>query len=554
MDTQTHPDNPDSECCTSVSAVTPRRWDDLIIKTISLVLVGAVVTFAVLSSSVAANAIGSFRTFVTGNFTWYFVTLATVALAFCVYMASGQRGKVVLGGKDAKPEYGRFAWYSMLFACGQGIGLIFWSVAEPILVKDTNPIQGHIGVDKVDGALIWSYFHWAVHAWAIYCVVALCLALSFHNRNKAMTFRDALVGIFPEKLRRPIGVIVEIVAILATVFGLSTSFAFAAMQLSSGLGQTFGLENYDMTRTIIIVGIGVFAAASVYLGIEKGMKRISEVNSILSIALLVGLLLAGPTLYLLSILPQTAGGYLWSMWWMGTWTDASSVVTPLQSWSDSWNGIWTVFIWCWCWAFSPFVGSFIARISRGRSVREFVVGVLGIPSMICVIWIGVVGGSALFYDETKNGIVTKAVEQDTSLGLFVMLGELPYQPVAFALLLAATILVGTYYLTSLDSGVHALSGFVSSASRPSRLFSVALVAGIAIIAFLLLSIGGESVVGTVQTGTIIGALPYTLVVLLMMLNTVRYTNRDLVPQLGGSFPASSLIKSRREVFFLATDI
>lgn len=545
MDNQTHPDNPDSEHPQSASVVTPRRWDDRIVKTVSLVLVGAVVIFAVISSAAAANAIGSFRTFVTGNFTWYFVTLATVALIFCVYMASGKRGEIVLGGKGARPEYGRFAWYSMLFACGQGIGLIFWSVAEPILVKGDNPIQDHIGVDKIDGALIWSYFHWAVHAWAIYCVVALCLALSFHNRKAAMTFRDAVVGMFPQKARRPIGVAVEIIAILATVFGLSTSFAFAAMQLSSGLGQTFGLDNNGTTRTIVIIGIGVFAAASVYLGIEKGMKRVSEVNSVLSIVLVIGVLLAGPTLYLLSVLPQTAGEYFWSMWWMGTWTDAHSAMVPLQSWSDSWNGIWTVFIWCWCWAFSPFVGSFIARISRGRSVREFVIGVLGIPSAICIVWIGVVGGAALFYDETKGGIVTKAVGEDTSLGLFAMLRELPYQPISFALLLAATILVGTYYLTSLDSGVHALSGFVSSASRPSRMFRVALVAGIAVIAFLLLSIGGESVVGTVQTGTIIGALPYTVVVLLMMLNTARQTNLEISSQLGEPSPASTRMDGDR---------
>jgi transporter, BCCT family protein len=546
MDHEKHSKNPDTSDAEgaedaedtgrvrSASGVTPRRWDDRIIKTVSLVLVAVVVVFAVLNGEAAARAIGSFRTFVTGNFTWYFVVLATMALMFCIYMAIGERGSIVLGGKGAKPEYGRFAWYSMLFACGQGIGLIFWSVAEPILVKDDDPIQAHMSVDKLDGALIWSYFHWAVHGWAIYCVVALCLALSFHNRKAPMTFRDAVVGMFPENTRRPIGLAVEIIAILATVFGLSTSFAFAAMQLSSGLVQTFGLGNGSLIRIVVIIGIGVFAGVSVYLGIEKGMKRVSEVNSILSIVLVVGVLIAGPTLYLLSVLPQTAGQYFWSMWWMGTWTDAGSAMAPPHVWSDSWNGVWTVFIWCWCWAFSPFVGSFIARISRGRSVREFVVGVLGIPSAICVVWIGVVGGAALFYDETRDGVVSEAVGQDTSLGLFAMLKELPYRPVVFSLLLAATILVGTYYLTSLDSGVHALSGFVASASKPSRVFRVTLVVGIAAIAFLLLSIGGESLVGTVQTGTIIGALPYTVVVLLMMLNTVRQTNLEIKSRNSGS--------------------
>ena len=527
MDSRVRSEDPDSKEARPASAVTPRGWDDRIIKSVSLILVGVVVVFTVFNGEAAAHAIGVFRTFVTRNFTWYFVVLATLALFFCIYMAVGRRGSIVLGGEDAKPEYGRFAWYSMLFACGQGIGLIFWSVAEPILVKNDNPIQDRISVDKLDGALIWGYFHWAVHAWAIYCVVALCLALSFHNRKAAMTFRDAVVGMFPEGARRTVGLVVEVIAILATVFGLSTSFAFAAMQLTAGLEQTFNLDSGGVIRVLVIIGIGVLAGASVYLGIEKGMKRVSEVNSILSIVLVVGVLLGGPTLYLLSVLPQTAGQYFWSMWWMGTWVDAASAMTPLHSWDDSWNGVWTVFIWCWCWAFSPFVGSFIARISRGRSVREFVIGVLGIPSAICVIWIGVVGGAALFYDETRGGVVTEAVGQDTSLGLFAMLKELPWQPVVFILLLAATILVGTYYLTSLDSGVHALSGFVASATKPSRVFRVALVAGIAAIAFLLLSIGGESVVGTVQTGTIIGALPYTAVVLLMMVNTARQTNLEL---------------------------
>lgn len=507
--------------------ISSRRRDDRTVKGISLLLVGFVAIFAVAQSEMAAEAITSFRTFVTRNFTWYFVSLATIALLFCIYMALGRRGNIILGGQGAKPEYGRFAWYSMLFACGQGIGLIFWSVAEPILVQGDNPLGTHIGVDNFDGALIWSYFHWSVHAWAIYCVVALCLALSFHNRKSPMTFRDAVVGMFPSGFRRPIGVLVEVIAILATVFGLSTSFAFAAMQLSSGLSQTFGIENGTASRALVIITVGVLAAMSVYLGIEKGMKRISEVNSVLSIVLVLGVLIAGPTLYILSILPQTSGEFFWSMWWMGTWTDAGSTVTPLESWDKSWNGWWTVFIWCWCWAFSPFVGSFIARISRGRTVREFVVGVLGIPSAICIVWIGVLGGAALYYDQIQDGSVTKAVKQDTSLGLFAMLHELPWEPVAFILLLISTILVGTYYLTSLDSGVHALSGFVSSASRPSRLFRVALVIGIAFIAFLLLTIGGESVVGTVQTGTIIGALPYTVVVILMMLNTTKQTSLHL---------------------------
>ena len=500
-----------------------RRGDDTIIKGVSLAIVGFVVIVAMASAETAADAIGDFRTGVTQYFTWYFVVLATLALLFCVYMAASRRGKMVLGGPNAKPEYGHFAWYSMLFACGQGIGLIFWSVAEPIMVRGDNPILERMGTDPVEGSLVWSYFHWSVHAWAIYCAVALCLAVSFHNRNAPMTFRDAVVNVFPGAVRRPAGLVVEIVAILATVFGLSTSFAFAAMQLSSGLSQTFAIDNSGSLRVVVIGAIGVVAAISVYIGIEKGMKRISEVNSVLSIVLVASVLVFGPTLYILSIVPQTIGTYGTSMLWMGLWTDAAASSAPIETWMNSWNGWWTVFIWCWCWAFSPFVGSFIARISRGRTIREFVVGVLGIPSLICVVWIGVVGGAAMYFDEQSGGSVTAAVNEDTSLGLFAMLKEIDFVPVSFVLLLVATILVGSYYITSLDSGVHALAGFAASASKPSKLFRAALVAGVALIAFLLLTIGGESVVGTVQTGTIIGALPYTLVVCLMAVNTLRST-------------------------------
>ncbi len=528
MENSTSSGNDEGQVAAMVTGVpelnTHRSRDDGIIKAVSLVLIGAVVIFAVANADAAASGIGTFRTFVTQYFTWYFVILASAALFFVLSMAFGRRGRIVLGGPDARPQYSRFAWYSMLFACGQGVGLIFWSVAEPIMVKSDNPLASVVGTDAADGALIWGFFHWGVHGWAIYGTVALCLALSFHNRRAPMTFRDAVVEVFPPRARRGAGLVVEIVVILATVFGLATSFAFAAMQLSSGLSEIFGFPTGKVVWTSVIVAIGLVGAVSVYIGIDAGMKRISEINSTLSGVLLVGVLVFGPTLYVLSVLPQTLGQYGFNLWWMGLWTDASNSAAGIESWTDSWNGWWTVFIWAWTWAFSTFVGSFVARISRGRTVREFVIGVLGLPSLVVVVWIAIVGGAALHYDEKTGGVITTAVNAETSRGLFVMLREIPLGAVSVALLLVATVLVGTYYVTSLDSGVHALAGFVESASRPSKIFRSALVIGIALIAFLLLTIGGESVVSTVQTGTILGALPYTVVVVLMVWNTLRRTS------------------------------
>lgn len=510
--------------------IATRKADEKAIKGIAIVLIGLVIFVAIAFSTAAAQGIDTFRTYVTQYFTWYLALLASVALIYSLFMAFSRRGDIVLGGPDAQREYGNFAWYSMLFAAGQGVGLVLWSVAEPIMVYNDNPIGGHIGAgDPTNGALIWTYFHWSLHAWAIYGVVALCLALSFHNRNAPMTFRDAVVMLFPEKARRPIGIGVEVIAIIATVFGLSTSFAFAAMQMTSGISATFGVEGTVFIRTVVIVGIGLFAAVSVFVGVEKGMKRISEANSTMSIVLLIGTFIFGPTLYIISILPETIGQYSSSLWWMGWWTDAANSSQPLANWSESWNGVWTVFIWSWCWAFSPFVGSFIASISRGRTVREFVIGVLGAPTIICVVWIGIIGSTGLKYDAMTGGKVTEAVGEDVTMGLFATLGAIPVKGVAFFLMLIATILVLTYYVTSLDSGVHALAGFVASASKPSKWFRSILVLGIATIAFLLLSLGGEEAVSTVQTGTILGAVPLSMVVIGMMIQTMRQTKNPYSP-------------------------
>ena len=538
------PVEPASETETVGTGTSPdpaRHRDDQIVKAIALVIIGAVITYTVVNSAAAASAIDVFRTWATRYFSWYFVTLATIALVFCLWMAFSKRGHTIFGGVHAEREYGNFAWYSMLFACGQGVGLIFWSVAEPVLVLNDNPLAEEMLGSSREQALVWTFFHWSVHAWAIYCLVALCLALSFHNRNEPMTFRDAVVGILPAGARRPAGLVIEVVAILATVFGLSTSFAFAAMQITSGLEATFGLEGNMTLRTIVIVGMGVVSAVSVYIGVDKGMKRISETNSILSILLLLLTLVFGPTLYILTVMPEVIGQYVAQLMPMGLWAEADTGTETLVNWSDSWLGNWTVFIWAWCWAFSPFVGSFIARISRGRTVREFVIGVLVAPALICTVWITILGSTALEYDDRSGGAVTDAVQADVSMGLFAALEQLPIVPIAFVALVIATVLVGTYFITSLDSGAHALAGFAASAAKPSPLFRAGLVVGIGGIAFLLLSIGGEGAVGTVQTGTLLGALPYTVVVMLMMVQAAKHSdNPSVLPerQVASRFPAS----------------
>ena len=498
--------------------------DRTIIKALPPVLIAAAVIAVINDPDGAAELIGWLRTRVTSGFTWFFVLYSLVAVAVCAWIVMSKVGRVRLGGPKAQPEHGRFAWYSMLFACGQGIGLIFWSVAEPIMLRDEAPLIP-AGDNPGEAGMVWSYFHWGLTAWAMYCVVAVCLAYSHHNLGKTLTFREATVDILPRRVRRPAGVVVELLAIIATVLGLATSFGFAALQFTSGLASFTGLEPGPAVWIAVIGVLGGLTALSAFLGVNKGMKRISELNSILSIVLVLAVLVFGPVIYILSNISQTFGSFVYNFVPMSFWSEAPAATSPLESWQDSWNGWWTVFIWCWVIAFSPFVAGFIARISRGRTLREFVIGVTVIPSLIVMIWIGVIGSAALYYDDASARSISDDVAADTSSGLFSMLAMVPV--VGGVLLVVATILVATYYVTSLDSGTYALAEFVSAPKKSGPLFRVVLVVSIGSVALLLLSIGGTAVVDTVQTGTIIGAFPFSFVILLMIANLVRrLRNRD----------------------------
>lgn len=481
-------------------------------------LIIAVIILVLTNQEGASGVIEVGRTFVTSGFAWLFVLYSLVAVLVCAWAGFSRFGKVRLGGPDAKPEHGNFAWYSMLFACGQGIGLIFWSVAEPMLLVNEAPLIPATDSHGEPG-IVWTYFHWGFTAWAMYCVVALCLAYSHHNLGKTLTFREATVDILPRKLQRPGGVVVELIAIMATVLGLGTSFGFAVMQFSSGIASFTGMSTSSTMWLMVIIGFALLTAISAFVGVNRGMKRLSETNSVLSIVLVVGVFIFGPTVYILSNMTQTFGTFFQNFATMSFWTEAGIAETGIESWSDSWMGWWTVFIWCWVIAFSPFVAGFIARISRGRTIRQFVIGVTVVPTLIVMVWVGVIGSASTRYDEETGGMIAAAVGEDNSTGLFLTLERIPL--IGTALLVVATILVATYFITSLDSGTYALADFVSAPKKSGPWFRVVLVLSIATVAVLLLFIGGTNAVDTVQTGTIIGGFPFSIIILLMIANFIR---------------------------------
>ncbi|QCU78912.1 BCCT family transporter [Citricoccus sp. SGAir0253] len=493
------------------------QLDRVIIMVLPPVLIIAAVAAVTANPEGTAGLINRLRTFVTGGFTWWFVLYSLVAVVVCLWLCFSRLGRIRLGGPQARPEHSKFAWYSMLFACGQGIGLIFWSLAEPIMLREETPVIP-TGANPGEGGLVWTYFHWGLTAWAMYCVVAICLAYSHHNLGKTLTFREATVDLLPARAQRPAGVVIELLAIIATVLGLATSFGFAAMQFSSGATNILPLEAGPGVWAIVIVALGGLTAVSAFLGVNKGMKRVSELNSILSIVLVVGVFALGPTVYILSNMSQTFGSFIAHFVPMSFWTGAETTGAPLAQWQDSWNGWWTVFIWCWVIAFSPFVAGFIARISRGRTIREFVLGVTIIPSLIVMVWVAVIGSAGIHYDN-ESGQISADVAEDTSTALFSMLEMVPW--IGTLLVIVATVLVATYYVTSLDSGTYALAEFVSAPKKSGPWFRVVLVASIATVALVLLSIGGVNAVDTVQTGTIIGGFPFSFVIILMIINLVR---------------------------------
>ncbi|WP_313815485.1 BCCT family transporter [Citricoccus sp.] len=491
--------------------------DRAIIMILPPVLIIAAVVMVTVNPGGAAEVIGRLRTFVTGGFTWWFVIYALIAVVVCAWLCISKVGRVRLGGPRAQPEHNQFAWYSMLFACGQGIGLIFWSLAEPILLREGTPVIP-TNDNPGEGGVVWTYFHWGLTAWAMYCVVAVCLAYSHHNLGKTLTFREATVDLLPKRAQRPAGVVIELLAIIATVLGLATSFGFAAMQFTSGMTNVLPFGTSPLVWALVILILAVLTSVSAFLGVNKGMKRISEANSVLSIVLVIGVFVFGPTVYILSNMSQTFGSFFQHFIPMSFFAGAESAGAPLADWSDSWNGWWTVFIWCWVIAFSPFVAGFIARISRGRTIREFVLGVTIIPSLIVMVWVGIIGSAGIHYDNETGQISTDAAA-DTSSALFSMLEMLPW--IGTLMVVVATVLVATYYVTSLDSGTYALAEFVSAPKKSGPWFRVVLVASIATVALVLLSIGGVDAVDTVQTGTIIGGFPFSFVIVLMIINLIR---------------------------------
>lgn len=444
---------------------------------------------------------------ITKNAGWFMIAAANLFVVAALYFAFGRFGNLRIGGAEAKPEFSKFAWYAMLLSAGMGIGLLFWSVAEPINHLNTpSPMFGGMqpgSAEAAQAAMTTTFFHWGVHPWAIYSIVGLSLAFFAYNRGLPLTIRSVFYPIIGNKIYGFWGNLIDILSVLATLTGLATSLGLGVSQVNAGLNTLFGIPISVPIQVALIFGITALATISVIMGLDGGVKRLSEINMVLAGIFLLVILIAGPTVYILSGFTQNLGYYVSNFIEMSSWTETFR--------NSNWQGGWTIFYWAWWISWSPFVGMFIARVSKGRTVKEFILGVLLVPSLLSFFWMSVFGGNAIFQELNGIADIFSAVKIDPSIALFEMVNSLPFSQI---LSVIGIILVVVFFVTSSDSGSlvvdHLTSGGKLDSPVPQRVFW-AVMEGV--VAATLLIGGGLS---SLQTASIITGLPFAVILLLMI--------------------------------------
>ncbi|MBT0994099.1 BCCT family transporter [Cellulomonas sp. DKR-3] len=479
-----------------------------------LAIVLVVGLFAVLFPDLAESAIGTIQTDVIGVFGWYYVLVVAAFVVFALWMGVSRFGDIMLGQDDDTPAYSMGSWFSMLFAAGMGIGLVFWGVAEP-LSHYAQPKPGVTGAPDqlADAAMAQTYLHWGVHAWAVYVVVGLGLAYAIHRRGRPVAVRWAVEPLLGERRTRGrLGDAIDVAAVVGTVFGLATSLGLGVLQISAGLEHLDLIDSSTTVQVVLILVITLAATASVVSGLDKGLKWLSNLNIGIAGTLLVLVLVLGPTLFLLREFVQSIGVYL------GDVVPLTFDTTAFEGDAgQAWQASWTTFYWGWWISWAPFVGVFIARISRGRTVRQFVMGVLIIPVLVTFLWFSVLGGTALYREIFgEGGLIGAGGTVDENTALFDLLGGLPGGVV---MSVGAVLLIALFFVTSSDSGSFVVSMLTSGGNpTPFTWTRVTWSVMTGLLAAALLVAGGLT---ALQTAAILIALPFSVVMILIAIATIK---------------------------------
>lgn len=502
----------------------------------SKVLVIGFVIFCAVLADQAGAIFQQASTTVLSNAKWFYLGLVSTVLFFLLYLMVSRFGHVRLGKDDEKPEFSFISWVSMLFSGGMGIGLIFWSVAEPMWHYADNPFTQGMSEESAAMAMRLTFFHWGLHPWAVFIIVALSLAYFAYRKGLPLTLRSILYPFIGDRIYGPIGHTVDILTVAITAFGVSQSLGLGVVQMNSGLNKVFGLPIGIGVQLSMIALIMFFAIASVMSGVGRGIRRLSEWNMVLSVVIVLVVLAIGPTRYMLNTFLQSTGDYANNLVGMSLWSDVNA--------DSGWQNWWTAFYWPWWMTWAPFVGMFIARISRGRTIRELIGGALIVPTLVTFIWMSVFGGSALHEEQQAyqaheqaiasgelaadsefiGGAILQATQEDNTLALFTLFEALDPGLLGSVLSMLAVLLLATYFITSADSGTLVLCILDSAgSSEPPQAIRVVWGFVIACIAGALLYAGGLQ---TIQTASIIAGLPIAVFIMLMTISLYRTLRRE----------------------------
>jgi len=480
----------------------------------SAIIIIAIITLTLLFKEQAEQYFTATQDFVANKAGWFFILSVNIFLIFMVYLAFSKFGHIRIGGQSAKPEFKKLSWFAMLFSAGMGIGLLFWSISEPIYHFLTPPMAEAETAEAANEAMKFTFLHWGFHAWAVYALVGLSLAYFTYSRGLPLTIRSVFYPFLGDKIYGKIGDAIDIFAVLATLFGLVTSLGMGVQQIAAGLNHLFGIDSGVQTQILLITGITIIATISVVLGVDKGVKFLSEWNMRVAVLFLLLVVVLGPTIFIFKSFVQNTGSYFSSFLNIASWTESYT--------GTKWQNDWTVFYWGWWIAWSPFVGMFIARISKGRTVREFILGVLLVPSLVTFFWISAFGSTSLHMALLGDDTIINAVNENVATALFVFLEDYPF---SFILNIVAIILIAGFFVTSSDSGSLVVDSLTSGgkidAPVGQRIFW-ALAEGT--VAAVLLVGGGLQ---ALQTASIVTGLPFALILIVMCYSLYKGLNEDL---------------------------
>ncbi len=479
-------------------------------------IIVAIILFAVMAPKLADSTFKTLQTLIVNNASWYYILSVAIILLTVIYLSISRYGNIKLGPDHSKPEYSNLSWFAMLFSAGMGIGLMFFGVAEPVMHFLTPPVGQGGTVDAARQAMRLTFFHWGLHAWAIYAIVALILAFFAYRHSLPLTLRSALYPLIGKRIYGKWGDAVDVFAVVGTLFGVATSMGYGVLQVNTGLNYLFpNLIAVNVpTQIVLIIVVTALATISVVSGLGKGVKILSELNLGLAVILLFFILLTGSTVFLLQAFVQNVGHYA---------SNIISMTFNMYAYEKTdWFGGWTILYWGWWLSWSPFVGLFIAKISRGRTIREFVTGVLLVPTGFTFLWMTVFGNTAIDMILNQRIIrLSEVVNKDVSLALFAMF---EYLPLSTLLTAVGLIMVVVFFITSADSGALVMD-MLTAHGKGSRgiAYRIYWAVGTGIVAMVLLLAGG---LGALQTMTIASALPFVTVLLVAIYGLIKALHLD----------------------------